>query len=176
MNFLTTLLGGGASGIINSITNVVDELTLSKEEKQEFKLKMQDKMMEMDRLAQEGFNKEIEARADIIKAEMAQGDKYTKRARPTIVYAGLLMIFIDYVVIPLIAHFNGSIDSLYHGDTYFLALPSEFWWAWTTVVGVYGVGRTAEKFGYVNKITNAMSGSSAANVNQAVSNSKKSVG
>ena len=55
MKFLNKLLGSEASSIVESVSNVVDEFTLSKEEKQEFKLKMQEKLLEFDRLAAESY-------------------------------------------------------------------------------------------------------------------------
>ena len=74
---------------------------------------------------------------------MAQGDKFTKRARPTIVYAGLVFVFITNVLIPVIAYFSGKTPE----EMPQINLPSEFWWAWGTVVSVYGAGRSAEKNG-----------------------------
>jgi len=74
MKFLSKLLGGGASDLIDSISNTVDKFTLSKQEKQDFKLEVQQKLLEADRMASENYQKELETRADIIKAEMAQGD------------------------------------------------------------------------------------------------------
>ncbi len=157
MNFLTKLLGGSASNIIDSLSNTVDKFTLSKQEKQEFKLELQQKLLEADRLAAQNYQKELETRADIIKAEMAQGDLYTKRARPTIVYVGLLFIFIVHVLVPSISYFCSA--SFNPDKT--VQLPEAFWWAWSSVVGIYGVGRTAEKYGAVNKLTQLMTGSGA---------------
>lgn len=157
MQFLSKILGGGASEFINSVSSVVDEYTLSKEEKQEFKLKMQEYILKMDEKAQETYQSELDTRADIIKAELSQGDKYTKRARPTIVYVGLIFIFVIHVLVPVIDFFSKSLTVPADFN-----LPPEFWWAWSTVVGIYGVGRTAEKFGMVNKFTQLTTGSGAA--------------
>lgn len=169
MNFLTKLLGGSASNIIDSLSNTVDKFTLSKQEKQEFKLELQQKLLEADRLAAENYQKELETRADIIKAEMAQGDLYTKRARPTIVYVGLLFIFIVHVLVPSISYFcEASFD-----PEKTVQLPEAFWWAWSSVVGIYGVGRTAEKYGTANKITQLMTGSGA---HKATANTNKAEG
>ena len=43
-----------------------------------------------------------------LKSEMAQGDKFTKRARPAIVYGGLIFIFIVYVLVPVISYISGT--------------------------------------------------------------------
>ena len=175
MQFLSKLFGAGASNFIDSITGAVDKFTLSKEEKNDFKLQMQDKLMELDRLAQETYQTELQSRADIIKAEMAQGDKFTKRARPMIIYVGLIFICLVHVIVPIIAFFTNKMDGLNK-----LTLPPEFWWAWGTVVSVYGAGRTAEKFGAANKVTQMITGSGAAKagaaINSMVNNSKNAVG
>lgn len=160
MKFLSKLLGAGASEFVDSVTNTVDEFHLSKEEKQDFKLKMQEYILKLDERASETYKTEINARADIIKAELAQGDKYTKRARPTIIYIGLGFICIVHVIIPLLAFLFPGLQY----DPNKFVLPQEFWWAWGTVVSVYGAGRTIEKRGITNKFTQLATGSGAAKV------------
>ena len=64
--------------------------------------------MKLEGELEETYRKELDARQEIIKAEMAQGDLYTKRARPTIVYAGMLFIFLVYVLVPVIAYISGA--------------------------------------------------------------------
>ena len=82
----------------------------------------------------------------IITAEMRQGDNYTKRARPTLVYSGLIFIALNHVVFPILAQsaliIKGSPIALP-----VLSLPAEFWWAWTGVCGAWILGRSYEKGG-----------------------------
>jgi len=94
----------------------------------------------------------IDAQKSIIVSEMQQADNYTKRARPTLVYAGLFFIFLVHVALPMIAFFSNKIMP----D---LTLPEEFWWAWTGVCGVWVLGRSAEKRGASNKLVNLITGS-----------------
>lgn len=155
MSILSKIFSGGISEVIDSVSGVVDKFTLSKEEKLQFKADMQSKLMQIDTELEKTYRSEIEARADIIKAEMAQGDKFTKRARPSIVYTGLVFIFIVYVLVPVIAYIAGASKM----DMPDIQLPNEFWWAWGTVVSVYGAGRSAEKMGITNKITQLATGS-----------------
>lgn len=155
MPFLSKILGGGVSELVDSVSNVVDKFTLSKEEKQTFKLEMQSRLMQMEQNLEDSYRAEIEARSEIIKAEMAQGDKFTKRARPTIIYVGLAFIFFVHVLLPTVAYVSGA-ESMPD-----FSLPAEFWWAWGTVVSVYGAGRSAEKLGIVNTVTNLATGSGA---------------
>jgi hypothetical protein len=155
MSTLSNIFSGSLTGIINSVSGIIDRFTLSKEEKQEFKLEMQSRLMQKEKELEETYRTELESRADIIKSEMAQGDRFTKRARPTIIYGGLIFIFIVYVLVPVIAYMAGASPDDMPGIT----LPDEFWWAWGTVVSVYGAGRSVEKIGVVNRATQLMTGS-----------------
>ena len=86
----------------------------------------------------------IKSQRDIIVSEMQQSDNYTRRARPTIVYVGLICIFLVHVVLPI---FEINI-----------ALPKEFWWTWTGVCSVWIVGRSAEKLGKRDSIVKKIAG------------------
>jgi hypothetical protein len=92
------------------------------------------------------------AKSNIMVAEMQQSDLYTKRARPTLVYAGLLMIFINYVLFPFVARMVGAFSDTMTVEvaktlTAPLALPTEFWAAWGGVCSVWVLGRSVEKRG-----------------------------
>ena len=108
----------------------------------------------------------IQAKRDIIVAEMNQGDNFTKRARPSVIYMGLAFIGMVHVIVPcitkLIVAFKSTsitaaqltaISSI--GD---ISLPSEFWIAWGSVVSIYSLGRSAEKRGSVDKIVSMITG------------------
>lgn len=157
MSIFSKLFSGGVSEVVDSVGNVLDKFTLSKQEKEEIKLEMQGRLMQMESEVEETYRTELETRANIIKSELAQGDRYTKRARPTIIYMGLLFIFIVHVMVPVIAYIAGTPKA----NMPEISLPEEFWWAWGVVVGVYGAGRSAEKLGVVNKFTQLATGSGA---------------
>lgn len=157
MELMKKLFSKGITDVVDSVGNIIDRFTLSKEEKMEFKLEMQNRLMKMENELEETYRTELQTRSDIIKAEMAQGDNYTKRARPSIVYSGLLFVFFVYVLIPVIAYISGTPAE----NMPQIELPAEFWWAWGTVVGVYGIGRSAEKMGITNKVTNFITGAGA---------------
>jgi len=94
----------------------------------------------------------IDAQKSIIVSEMQQADNFTKRARPTLVYAGLFFIFLVHVLFPVAAFFSGK------PMPESLTLPSEFWWAWSGVCGVWVLGRSAEKKGAAGKLVNMITG------------------
>ena len=93
----------------------------------------------------------IDAQKSIIVSEMQQADNYTKRARPTLVYAGLFFIFLVHVAFPIAAFFTIKPMPT-------LMLPAEFWWAWSGVCGVWVIGRSAEKRGTAGKVINMITG------------------
>ena len=93
----------------------------------------------------------IDAQKSIIVSEMQQADNYTKRARPTLVYAGLFFILLVHVLFPIIAFFTGKAVPT-------LTLPTEFWWAWSGVCSVWVIDRSAEKRGAAGKVINMITG------------------
>lgn len=106
---------------------------------------------ELEMVLQQRENALVNATQEIIVAEMSQGDSYTKRARPTLVYAGLFFIFLVHVVFPIVGWFKAM-------QLPALSLPEEFWWAWGSVVGIWSLGRSFERKGIGGKITEAITG------------------
>ena len=97
--------------------------------------------------------KELEAKERIIVAELQQGDLFTKRARPTIVYAGLLFAVVD-AIFKAVAVFGGVPEGIEVPTSF---MPAQFWLAWGGVCSIYVVGRTAEKRQSTNKVMKAVS-------------------
>ena len=100
--------------------------------------------LEIEKMLNDRENVLVQAKASIMTAEMAQEDKYTKRGRPTIIYAGLAFIGLVHVVFPIIAWASLMIKG---GEMVLpsITLPDEFWWAWGGAVSIYIMGRTSEK-------------------------------
>lgn len=92
------------------------------------------------------------AQRDVMVEELRQGDPYTKRARPTIVYAGLAFIFLVHVALPVAGWLSVILRDRPLPEAPPLSLPAEFWWAWTGVCGVYAIGRTLEKRGLTDPV------------------------
>ena len=127
-----------ASEIVKPVTDLIDNLTTSDQEKLELKNKLTEienvyksKLLEYESAI-------AESKKEVMLAELKQEDLYTKRARPTVLYAGLVILFINNVLLPWVSYFIG-----YNVPT--INLPSEFWLAWGGVAGVYAFGRTKEK-------------------------------
>jgi hypothetical protein len=113
----------------------------------------------------------VNAQREIIVAEMQQGDAYTKRARPSVVYFGLLFIGLVHVLFPMVAKIivitalwrdrgNAVLDAAATRvlELTAITLPSEFWWAWGSVVSIWSIGRSAERRGMANKLIEMVTG------------------
>lgn len=146
MGFIGNILSGGLGSVIGKVGAVVDGLHLSGEEKQNFKLQMESLLQQRDAEVEETIRTELGAKERVLVAELQQGDSYTKRARPTVVYAGLVFIFVNYTIAPLLG--LGALE-----------LPAEFWVAWGGIVATWSIGRSAEKRGTRNKLISTITGS-----------------
>jgi hypothetical protein len=107
--------------------------------------------LELQQMLEDRENAVIVAQKEIIVSEMQQADNFTKRARPSVVYAGLAFIFFDHVALPIYSFFS-------HGTVPDVSLPAEFWWAWTGCVGIWMVGRTLEKRGSTSDLIAKITG------------------
>ena len=65
MELFKKLFGKGITDVVTSVGDVVDRFTLSKEEKQEFKLEIQSRMMKLEGELEETYRKELDARQEI---------------------------------------------------------------------------------------------------------------
>lgn len=121
-------------------------------------------ILEIQKMIQDHDTAVTDAQRDVIVAELNQGDKFTKRARPMIVYIGLFAIVFNYILLPFI---NRIVEwyQLLHGSNLEafgnitpIIMPPEFWYAWTGVCSVYAVGRSMEKRGAHNAIVGYITG------------------
>jgi hypothetical protein len=120
MSWITNILSGGAGEIIGKVGNIVDQFHLSGEEKQAFKMQMEALLQKRDSEIEATIRTELQAKERVLVAELTQGDKYTKRARPTVVYGGLAFILLNYCIIPAIQSITGAVVEPF-------VLPTEFW-------------------------------------------------
>jgi hypothetical protein len=101
--------------------------------------------------------KELEAKERILVAELAQDDKFTKRARPTVVYTGLVLVLFEVVARYVTFWFGVELPES-EGKLVTTMVPAEFWYAWGGICGTWVIGRSAEKWGYQNKIVGYVTG------------------
>jgi len=103
-------------------------------------------------------NTVIEAQRSIIVTEMQQSDNFTKRARPSIVYAGLAFISLIHVILPMIAWITLIATGKPLPDMPGITLPGEFWATWGGVCSIWVIGRSIEKRGVMNKAVKMITG------------------
>ena len=152
MSWLTRIIGGGLSETVGKIGDVVDKFHLSGEEKQAFTLAMEELLQKRDSEIEKTIQAELGAKERVLVAELTQGDNYTKRARPTVVYAGLAFIAFNYCLVPLVSRWAGA------ANVTPLELPAEFWYGWSGIVATWSVGRTMEKRGDRSAFTEVVTG------------------
>ena len=153
--FLSKIFGAGIKETVGAVADVVDRFVQTKEEKQAALIEIEKVVTERIGQIENSARSETNATMEIIKAEMAQGDNYTKRARPTVVYFGLLIIGWNYAIRPFFS-ITGA-DGI-EVPMLPVALPDEFWFAWGSVVSIWSMGRTAERIGVKSKVTEVVTG------------------
>ena len=154
MGWFTDLFAGGVGDVVEKVGDTIDKFHLSGEEKQAFKLELQRTLLQRESEIEQTIRKNLEAKERILVAELQQGDNYTKRARPTVVYFGLLMIALNYFLVPAVILISGK--DVIPED--FFKLPGEFWAAWGGIVATWAVGRSFEKANSSNKFSRMITG------------------
>ena len=108
MGWLSNIFSGGVGDIVDKVGDTIDKFHLSGEEKQKLKMEMQKIIQQRESEIEETIRQELSSKERIMVAELQQGDDYTKRARPTVVYAGLLFIFFNYILVPVAQSILGA--------------------------------------------------------------------
>jgi len=145
MGFLKNLLAGSGGELVEGITGLVSKFRASPEEKMAFDLELKKLLAARDTLLTQEIMAETSAKASIMVAELKQDDLYTKRLRPTLGYSGMVA---------------AGLQGISTAIGYPIVFPLEFWIAWGGLVGVYSIGRTAEKRGAASKVTSMITGNS----------------
>jgi hypothetical protein len=133
---LADIMGGN---LLDGISNIIKDFKLSPEDKANLQLQL---TQNADVVAEheEDYNAKLnDIAGENIRAEDAAGDKYTERARPSVIWVGLFVIVWNYCgPMTVVNHF------LHLGVTT-LDLPAYFWEAWSAIALGYVVSRTIDK-------------------------------
>ena len=172
---VSEFISGAGTNLIDSLSDVVDTFVTTKEEKAKIKqelLRIQEEqkqnqrnfLMRMEELTQQRekeveqtIRQELNAKKDVMMAELNQDDKYTKRARPTVVYVGLLFILLELLGLRhiIMTYLKVDAEIIANSDQIF----KMFLGVWGSVIGVYSIGRSAEKRGTRNSWIPVITGS-----------------
>jgi hypothetical protein len=151
-NPLSDAMSGAVGGLISSIGNTVAQFIDTPDKRNAMTLALNQQITDRFAQIEQSVNIQTQAQAGVTTAELTQGDNYTKRARPTLVYFGMVVIAFNYCVIPTIQLFN-------RGDIKPFDLPVYFWEALGGVVATWAIGRSWEKINGVNGISSIITGS-----------------
>lgn len=136
MGILANIFKGTAGTVVKEIAGAIDEYKLTKEERAELELKTQEIILGHFSTLQNSVQARYAAVRGIIEAEMQQGDAFTKRARPMVVYVGLALFVVEYLAGWLCTANGWPVPP---------KINEEFIFAWAGVVGVWSLGRSYEK-------------------------------
>lgn len=130
--FLKKLFNTSIKEISDSVKNVLEVFIENPNEAKKAEIEINRILSENNKELFSYIEQELKTKENILIAELNQNDNYTKRARPTVVYFGLLIILWNYVIIPYI----GMSPVIF---------PSEFWMSWGGITSAWVVGRSFEK-------------------------------
>lgn len=145
-----SLISGGIGSAIKDIGGTIRSFVTTKNDQMSAQIQIEKILQDTGNQIEKTVRQEMQSKERIITAELNQGDNYTKRARPTVVYYGLGAISVDLIA-RYIGHFTGNPIP----ET---MLPTEFWVAWGGIVSTWVIGRSAEKRGQTNKVINFITG------------------
>ena len=152
MSWFSDLFTGSVSSFVQSVGEVADRFIQTPEDKAKFAIELERLLQQRDSEIEQTIRTELQAKERMLVAELNQDDNYTKRARPTVVYAGLGFIFLNYVAFPLVALLaDAPAEPL-------ADLPAEFWMAWGGICSSWVIGRSMEKRGMRNPVVSAVTG------------------
>ncbi len=152
MSWIAKILGSGFSGLADGVSKILGAAGVENaDQKAAIGLEIQKLANEEARFVADEIMAEMSSKEKILVAELNQGDSYTKRARPTVVYAGLVILVVNHIFLPWFAYFAGMVIPT-------IDIPGIFWTGWSGIVMTWSVGRSMEKRGIKNKIINKITG------------------
>lgn len=137
MPLLDTILGGNLGQVFK---DVVGTFKLSPEDKAKYQAAIDENQTQvqlaqinLQAKAEDTLAREVEAAGANIRAEAGSGDKYTSRARPSVIYVVLGILTANYVVFPVLGKPP-------------LAFPDPLFWLFGSCVLGYTGARSWDKF------------------------------
>tara|TARA_Y100000310_G_scaffold249768_1_gene255864 strand:+ start:842 stop:1288 length:447 start_codon:yes stop_codon:yes gene_type:complete len=131
MNILGMAKGLLTGDVLDTVKDLAGKFVDDPVQQATFEIEMEKVLQARESEIEQTLRQRMTMTQEVIKAEMQQGDTFTKRARPMLVYWGMALITVSYLV--------GIFRTV-------PPLPDQFWLAWGGVVSVWIAGRSAEKF------------------------------
>ncbi len=152
MKWLGKIFGGAAGETVSKVMNSVAKFGEGHLGKKELKLELEKLISADNNRIHDEITAELGAKERVLIAELSQGDKFTKRARPMVVYTGLAVLVLNHVILPWSNHF------LTTNDIPAINIPMEFWIGWSGIVATWSIGRDTVRNGIKNKFTQFATG------------------
>jgi hypothetical protein len=137
MPILDQILGGNVASFVGGL---IDKFHMSPEDKAKFQAAVNANQtqlalaqIDLQKKAEDELQSEVQAASANIRADAASGDKYTSRARPSVIYVVLVILTANYLVFPLLGK-------------PLLALPDPLFWLFGSCVLGYTGARSWDKF------------------------------
>ncbi|ACL05668.1 3TM-type holin [Desulfatibacillum aliphaticivorans] len=140
MSILSKVAGLGIGEIASGLGDLAKDIraAVTGELSQEDKARVEQKLLDLQGIAQETGARLFEVQGDIVKAE-AQGESWLQRNwRPILMMSIVAIVVNNYLLVPY-----GQI--FFPGSVKVLELPPALWELMKIGVGGYVVGRTGEK-------------------------------
>lgn len=124
------------SSLLDSIKGIISEFHMSPEDKAKLQAQL-DEQKDRFTAAENDYNIKLnDIAGQNIRAEEQSGDKFTMRARPAVIWVGLIMFAWNYCIVPTAG---------IHWHVPALPIPDTFSEIWGVVVTGYVFGRTVDK-------------------------------
>lgn len=137
MPILDQILGGNVAQLF---TSIVGQFHLSPEDKAKFQAAIDANQtqlalaqLDLQKKAEDELQAEVQSASANIRADAASGDKYTSRARPSVIYVCLFILTVNYIVFPLLGKAA-------------LPFPDALFWLFGSCVLGYTGARSWDKF------------------------------
>ena len=150
MNFFQKLIGAGVSETVSAVGNVIAKVKDSHMSKREAELEVQSILAQADVRKHQEYVAELETQKSVMVEELRQTDVYTKRTRPLLLRRGFYLCAADMVATKIMMAFSIP--------TTFSEPEKLMFQLWGGLLGVYIIGRTAEKSGVGGKVVDLITG------------------
>lgn len=150
MGFLSSIVGEGTSKVVSAVGAVLDNLFTSTDEKNkadiaktQIILAAEQAKSETAARLEEAYLADAANLREQIKIELQSADPYVRRARPSAIWIGVVILFFNFVLTPTVL----SIASLFDHEVKVtpMVLPEQFWYLWGILVIGVGAMRSYDK-------------------------------
>ena len=145
MSWLTGIIGKLGDGLVKEIGDIVDDLHTSDEErakaaiaKATLQLRARETMQKLHNEMEQAYLDDMKNQRALAKAELASEDWWVRRSRPAASWGRVVIVLLNYFVLPLIAAFVPRVVAP-------VSMPEMAWVSLLALSGVYNLMRSVDK-------------------------------